>query len=318
MDWLPLKLNSIDYDRHLRPVRRVANRLRLHTRTGTWAIEIQAANGFFAQLTWCVFLLAYCEERKRKPSIHLTSPLYSNVPGHDWFHDFFEETSTTIPSGLFRAPKYLRPLRITHICETDAYKFDGTLTIEQAHRLFTTHFQVKEKIQSYVDDFVSREFCGDGVVGLHFRGTDKKSEAEPVDWPRCFRSVVKLAESRPELSKVFVSSDDAKFIKWFAKEAAGSLSVIVHSDEERSWDGEPVHYNPLGNKYQKGFEALVNCLLLSRCTALIRTASFLSGWCSIFNPALPITLLNEPLKHAAHWFPDSECLKRSDNRYRIP
>jgi hypothetical protein len=317
MNLLLRKVKSVAYDPRLRPVWRVVNGLRLHGGTGTWAFELQAANGFFAQLTWCVYLLAYCEEQKRKPSIHLTSPMYSDLPNHDWFHDFFEETDTVVPCGVLRTPKRLRPLRITHIQETDADKFARTMTLEQAHRLFTTHFRVKAKIQSYVDDFVSREFAGDGVIGLHFRGTDKRWEAEPVDWPRCLRSVMKLAGDRTELRKVFIASDDPRFIEWFANEAASSLSVIVHPDEERSCDGQPVHYNPLGNKYQKGFEALVNCLLLSRCTALIRTASFLSAWSSVFNPALPITLLNEPLE-SAHWFPDSECLKRSDNRYRIP
>lgn len=243
--------------------------------------------------------------------------MYSDLPDHDWFHDFFEDADTVAPSRVIRSSKRLRPLRINHIQETDADKFSLTMTLEEAHRLFTTHFRVKTKIQSHVDDFVAREFAGDGVIGLHFRGTDKRGEAEPVDWPRCFRSVVKLAEDRPELRKVFVASDDAPFIEWFAKEATGSFAVIVHPDKERSRTGEAVHDNPLGNKYQKGFEALVNCMVLSRCTALIRTASFLSAWCSILNPELPITLLNEPYENML-WFPDSECLKRSDNRYRIP
>jgi Nodulation protein Z (NodZ) len=317
MSWLPMKLESFAHDPRFRPLWRVVNEFRLQGRAGKWPIELDANNGFFAQLNWCVYLLAYCEEQKRVPALRLTSWMYSDLPNHDWFHDYFEDVYTAASSAVLRNPQRLRPLRITHIQETDAAKFASTMSIREAHRLFTTHFRIRANIQSYVDDFVSREFAGDGVIGLHFRGTDKKSEAEPVEWPRCFRSVMKLAEDRPELKKVFISSDDAKFIEWFAKQADGTLSVIAHSDKERSWDGQPIHYNPQGNKYQKGFEALVNCLLLSRCTALIRTASFLSGWSSIFNPSLPITLLNEPIESKL-WFPDSECIKRSDNRYRLP
>lgn len=317
MNWLPMKLESFAHDPRLRSIWRVVNGFRLRGTSGRWTVELDANNGFFAQLNWCVYLLAYCEEQKRLPSLRLTSWMYSDIPNHDWFHDYFEDVNTVASSAVLRNPRRLRPLRITHIQETDAAKFASTMTIADAHRLFTTYFRVKANIQSYVDDFVSREFAADGVIGLHFRGTDKKSEAEPVEWPRCFRSVLKLAEDRPELKRVFISSDDAKFIEWFAKQAAGTLLVIAHSDKERSWDGQPIHYNPAGNKYQKGFEALVNCLLLSRCTALIRTASFLSGWSSIFNPSLPITLLNEPIESKL-WFPDSECIKRSDNRYRLP
>jgi hypothetical protein len=312
------RLKSLAYEPRLRPVWRLINGWRLQGKTGEWSIDLHASNGFFAQLTWCVYLLAYCEEQKRKPVIRLKGWVYADAPNHDWFHDFFEETGTLASSGERLDPQGLKPLRITHIQETDADKFSLTMTLEEAHRLFTTHFQVKAKIQSYVDDFVAREFAGDGVIGLHYRGgADKKSEAESVDWPRCFRSVMKLAEDRPELRKVFVASDDTRFIQWFAKEAAGRLSVIVHPDTERIRDGKSVLYSPLGgDKYQKGFEALVNCLILSRCNALIRTASFLSSWCSIFNPTLPITLLNEPYESTL-WFPDTECVKRSDNRYRV-
>jgi hypothetical protein len=48
--------------------------------------------------------------------------------------------------------------------------------------------------------------------------------------------------------------------------------------------------------YRKGEEALINCLLLSRCCALIRTTSFLSAWASIFNPALPIVFAERTIR----------------------
>lgn len=117
------------------------------------------------------------------------------------------------------------------------------------------------------------------------------------------------------MKKLFISSDDPAFVDWFAKAADGKLAVVIHPDEERSRNGLAIHYDPSGNKYRKGFEALVNCLLLSRCNALLRTSSFLSAWSSIFRPELPVTLLNEPYANAC-WFPDNELLKRSDNRYR--
>lgn len=73
---------------------------------------------------------------------------------------------------------------------------------------------------------------------------------------------------------------------------------------------QPIHLNLAGDRNRKGFEALVNCLLLSRCDALIRSASFLSGWSNVFNPALPVIMLNRPFD-AALWFPDREVLKRA-------
>ena len=296
--------------------RRMLNELRLNQRSDRLAIEIHSDLGFFAQLNWCLYILAYCEQQCLSPRIRLTGASYAECSGQDWFHEFFEEN----PGDRTRnnAPGRVHPksLKIHHIQETSfATRYAASMTIEWAHRLFHAYYRIHPAVASHVDHFVDREFAGDDVIGLHFRGTDKKMEAKPVDWSRCFLSATKFAAHHPSVKKVFVSSDDGAFIDWFAREAQGTFSVIVHPDEERSRDARPVHTNPVGSGHRKGFEALVNCLLLSRCTALIRTASFLSGWSSVFNPLLPITLLNEPYLHV-RWFPDRELLTRSDNRYR--
>ncbi len=291
---------------------RVMNELRLNRQFDALAVEINASLGFFAQLNWCLYILAYCEQHDLHPSLRLTGTQYSDIPNHDWLHDFFEDALEPASKSGVRTSS----LSIRHIHETRfAAQYAPSMTIEWAHRLITTYYRVKPDIESYVTEFATREFGEGGAIGLHFRGTDKRLEAEPVDWASCFRAVTKLAADQPHVRKVFVSSDDPQFIEWFTRQAAGTFSVIVHPDEERSRDAQAIHTNPAGSGHRKGFEALVNCLLLSRCTALIRTASFLSGWSSIFNPLLRITLLNEPYAHV-RWFPDRELLHRSDNRYR--
>jgi hypothetical protein len=300
-----------------RPLKRFLNAWTLRAQKVSLDIEICATNGFFAQLNWCLYVLAYCDKRKLLPRIRLTGPGYSNRPEHDWFHDFFVETDKFASAAEDSSQRLRKSLRITHIEETSfAQAFGPSMTIEEGHRLFSTVYRVNDMIESYVDRFIESEFGSDGsVIGLHFRGTDKWNEAERVDWCRCFRSVVKLAADHPETRKVFVSSDDPAFVEWFGREARGTLSVIVHPDEERSRNGQPVHTNSAGDHNRKGFEALVNCLLLSRCCALIRTASFLSGWSSVFNPKLSFTLLNEPRANTC-WFPDRELVRRSETRYR--
>lgn len=291
---------------------RVINELRLNKRSDTLAVEIDASLGFFAQLNWCLYILAYCEQHDLRPRIKLTGTQYSDLPNYDWFHDFFKEKTEPGSTHGVRTSS----LSIRHIRETRfADLYASSMTIEWAHRLFTTYFDIQPRVEAHVKEFARREFPDGGAIGLHFRGTDKRLEAEPVDWPRCFSAVTKLAADQPHLKKVFISSDDPQFIEWFTHQAAGTFSIIVHPDEERSRGAQAIHTNPAGSGHRKGFEAVVNCLLLSRCTALIRTASFLSGWSSIFNPRLPITLLNEPYAHV-RWFPDRELIHRSDNRYR--
>jgi Nodulation protein Z (NodZ) len=300
-------------------LRRVVNEFQLRREAKTLALEIDAKLGFFAQLNWCLYILAYCEERGLHPTIRLTGAQYSETPNRDWFHDFFDENHSR--EGAIDAPQETEASReitlsIRHINETSfADLYAPSMTIELAHQLFTKHYRIKDRVKAYVDDFIARELSNRAAVGLHFRGTDKRYEAQPVNWSRCFHSVVKYVSDHPEVRTVFLSSDDPHFINWFSHEARGTVSVVTHPDEERSRDARPVHVNRSGNGHRKGFEALVNCLLLSRCAALIRTASFLSGWSSVFNPRLPVTLLNEPYAQTS-WFPDRELIGRSDNRYR--
>lgn len=303
----------------LHALKRVVNELRLRRGAGTLAVEIDARLGFFAQLNWCLYILAYCSEHGLHPRIRLTGAQYGNGHNRDWFHEFFDEKEATSRADVSQASTAEGSeiaLSIGHINETAfAALYAPSMSIEQAHRLFTAHYAIKPHIENHVSQFIAKEMSNGATVGLHFRGTDKSSEARPVDWSHCFQSVVKYAADHPEVKQVFLSSDDPHFVDWFVQEARGTLAVVSHPDEERSRDAQPVHASATGNGYQKGFEALVNCLLLSRCAALIRTASFLSGWSSVFNPRLPITLLNEPYGRT-NWFPDRELIRRSDNRYR--
>jgi len=300
-------------------LQRALNEFRISRESNTLDVEIDARLGFFAQLNWCLYILAYCEDHRLHPRIRLIGAQYAATPNRDWFHDFFDEREANERASLSRgAPNNSKGagLSIQHINETSfASSYASSMTIERAHQLFTMRYSIKPHIETYVNDFVAQEMSSGATIGVHYRGTDKKAEAEPVDRSRCLQSVIHYASDHPEVKRVFLSSDDRGFIDWFSEEAKGTLSVISHPDEERSSDALPVHTNPRGDGYRKGFEALVNCLLLSRCVALIRTASFLSGWSSVFNPRLPITLLNEPYAHTC-WFPDRELIRQSNNRYR--
>jgi hypothetical protein len=102
-----------------------------------------------------------------------------------------------------------------------------------------------------------------------------------------------------------VSSDEESFVDFIEKEFRDRLAVVYHDDHERSTSQIAVHRSKSGDPFRKGEEAVVNCLLLSKCSALIKTASFLSGWSKLFNPDLPVQLLNPPFERQL-WFPDRE------------
>jgi Nodulation protein Z (NodZ) len=304
-------LDRIIQNPRLRPLHRAAYRLLAWRQRDTFAIDIDTSDiGFFGQLNWCLYSFAHCEAAGLRPSVRLVGHSYSNLAKHDWLHDYFEDVTAL---GNERAG---RRMRITHIEQTDLGNYSAGITLERANGLLRRYLRVRPSIQRYVDDFVAKHFAAGATLGAHYRGTDKSMEATPVPW-ESYAAAAERYAARDCLKVIFVASDDPGFSVWMAQRFAGRFEVVAHDDQERSDGSLPIHRTPTGDRQLKGFEALVNCLLLSRCDALIRSASFLSGWSSVFNPALPVTMLNKPFESKL-WFPDREVVKRSDESLLSP
>jgi hypothetical protein len=94
------------------------------------------------------------------------------------------------------------------------------------------------------------------------------------------------------LKAVFVASDEQQFHDYVAG-SVKAVPVFAYNDHFRLQPGDELRYQPgyelpphriSGGEYEKGEDALINALLVSRCSTLIRTTSFLSAFVSIFNP----------------------------------
>ncbi|MCB1124766.1 MAG: hypothetical protein KJT03_24645, partial [Verrucomicrobiae bacterium] len=83
---------------------------------------------------------------------------------------------------------------------------------------------------------------------------------------------------------LFVATDEEAFISHLKER--GDIG-ISYTHSLRSADNKPVHFSE-GHRsnYQLGFEALLDCLLLSRCDFLLRTESNLSKVSEFFNPSI--------------------------------
>lgn len=281
--------------------------LRQKLNKGVYAVNIYGTNGFFAQLAWCISILAHCEQKGLIPAIQLTGPLYSTEKGEDWFANYFE-------TKLSVAAQNIRYTHITHITELGIPDYNATMTIENAHDLFNRYFSVKQEIANYINAFIDENMLGKNVLGIHYRGTDKSIEAPPVTPEYVLATLTNYLAAHPHINALFIASDEEAFIEWI-KQRVKQVEIICHADIERSKDGIATHIRPLyGDNYIKGKEALVNSVLLSKCQVLIRTASYLSAWSSVFNPSLPVIMLNKPLDTALR-FPDADIIGRSLNSY---
>lgn len=167
-----------------------------------------------------------------------------------------------------------------------------------AHDLISRHVRLRPHLACKVDAFVAEHFAGVFPIGVHYRGTDKHEEAPPVDYAEVAAAVrTAAAGAGAELWRVFVATDDQRFLDFMIQHFPDQL---LYRPMFRSRDGRPIDVTNDDTNYQKGFDAVVDCLLLSRTSTLIRTASNLSLCSAFFNPAIPEVVLNQ-----AYYSPES-------------
>jgi len=162
---------------------------------------------------------------------------------------------------------------------------------KKAHSLIQKYIHIKPHILEKIDQFTQLELDGLFVFGIHYRGTDKVSEAPRISYEEVLvpleREIRKL---RGADYKIFVATDEALFLEFILSKYP---NVCYYEQVKRSYDNTPLH---LGKQtpYKSGEEALIDCILLSKADVLIRTASSLSLWSTYFNPSQRVINLSYP------------------------
>ena len=156
---------------------------------------------------------------------------------------------------------------------------------ERVAELVKKYIHVKPPIISKVKGFI-KKFSSPFVIGIHYRGTDKILEVRKVPYPYIYDKINEIISTLDSDFQVFVATDEQAFLDDISQIYPGK---ILATEAYRSLNGLPVHYGNNLNQYKKGEQALVDCLILSKCHLLIRTPSTtLSLASSYFNPDLPV------------------------------
>jgi hypothetical protein len=195
-------------------------------------------------------------------------------------------------------------LKINKIGELGFDKhYNDILNIRYSNYQSNKYIFIKKDLKDEVDEFFSRYMRDKVVLGVHYRGTDKLNEAPAITYDRVVRNINYYLDQFPETETVFVSSDETNFIN-FISNSSIKCHVVYRDDTFRSSDDSSIHHSDQ-SKYSIQHDALVNCLILSRCNALMKTASILSSISKLINPDLPLVMLNKPYKHCT-WFPERD------------
>jgi hypothetical protein len=280
--------------------------LRQRSKNGFYAIDFDSDwNGFGSRVIKTLEILLYCEKAGLRPAIRFN---YREKDAKDkaYFREvfFYKNLSEEEESKL----------RFTKIWDNDelGWKVDYNkeLKLSFAKTLFDKYAGIQPDILAEVAHFKEQWFKGEKALGVHYRGTDKAGEAPLVQRDNLLKAIQEELDKRKDLKRIFLSTDDAAIIH-FLKNAGLTLPLIYRQDTVRSTDGEQFHRKRESPKTLVNRDAIVNCLLLSECGFLLKTASILSELSVVFNPQIGVRILNKPHSDNLTWWPLKEIMENA-------
>ena len=272
--------------------------LKNRSKSGYYAIDINSTGiGLGARIVNVLEILLFCDTKGLFPLIKFNYKEKNNTK--DYFKELFYYKNELPDDG-----SKIKYTAIYDTSDLDWKDFDKKLRLDMAKGLFAKYFGFNQNIVEEVDAYVNQWFTGKQVLGIHYRGTDKSTESKEVSFEELLNAVRKLLAENPALDLIFMSSDDVNVIH-FLMNSNLSIPVICREDAVRSETGDQFHLKQEISKTTINRDAIVNCLILSRCNHLLKTASLLSDCSVIFNPDLKVSVINAPYEHVT-WWPTSE------------
>lgn len=188
---------------------------------------------------------------------------------------------------------YFEPISLGHSEEAQVYTFNSIDCSNIEHRntrlenfaLIQKYIRLKPHILQKEKDFFDNNFNHYYVIGVHYRGTDKESEAPRISY-ETIASVIQehIGSLKEDNWKIFIATDEIAFLDYVAKLFPGR---VCYNEAFRSENKTPIHMS-YSDIYRGGEEAILDCLLLSKSNILIRTSSNLSLVSSYFNPQISV------------------------------
>lgn len=186
---------------------------------------------------------------------------------------------------------------------------NSMLSMLNSRKLINKYIVFNGNVVSEVDVFCNNHFAGYNVLGVHYRGTDKILEADFLPYSDVINAIKRELLILPiQIDRIFVSSDEYGFIENL--KSSFDIPVIYRDDYVRSVDGTYFHRGISDlDTFQIHEDAMINMLLLSKCSFLLKSVSCLSDCSMIFNSDLKMKYLNQPMQHMINYWPTRELLK---------
>jgi predicted RNase H-related nuclease YkuK (DUF458 family) len=237
--------------------------------------------GFFAVVSAALGMLEEFEQKKCSGvKIDLVGGLYhESHMGSSWWHYYFQPLEVGKNMGHSNDRPDIGAYAGYTLCK---------MSRKRGYFLIRKYIKIRPYVQRLVDNFYNKNLTNAFLIGVHYRGTDKSSEAARTEYDQVFKALenkIKSLNGKPY--KIFVATDEQNFIN----AVKSKFGNIYYTNAIRSTNGAPVHYNN-SSHFKHGLECLIDALLLARCNTLIRTASNVSNIVSMLNPTLEVINLS--------------------------
>ena len=251
-------------------------------------IEGSAVSGLFSEFAAVLGSLEHYEKWKKiyaglRVDFTTRGLYYEPAFGSNWWEYYFEPVSVGSDANAVT--------RVVSEFQHDAFAYGITrLSRQRGFALIDRYIRPKRHIREKIDAYVRENFGDAFVIGVHYRGTDKWADAPRVANDEIGAAIQHVARSVVDgRYKVFVATDERAFIDYMTGLCPHGL---LYREMFRSVDGRPIDVVNEDGNHKKGEDAVIDCLLLSRCHHLIRTSSNLSLCSMLFNSKVPEISLN--------------------------
>ncbi len=249
--------------------------------------------GLFGQVFgWMLEILPHLEQYKLRPAWEIRTKHYGEPPEFNIFPGVIE---TAYPPDAEPTGE----LSLEELKQLHGTSYGGDF--HEAHRCWNAFFRFPQEVTARLEAFCREQFAGETVLGVHFRGTDKNTalwETNPVSHEAFLAAVDDFLGGHPEVTKVFVATDDARFLEAIARRRP----VLAHT-QQRSEDGGSVWNGHAGSRnVAMARDAVLDCLTLSRCRFVLKGMSALSAFAKVMNPGLEAYRISACKRD---WFPEA-------------
>lgn len=221
-------------------------------------------------------------------------PYFEAERGPNAWDYFFEQSAFEFAQARPRLPLWL-PYRPG---AEDFDPYSGLSVRASAGRALHAWCRPRPEISDEVTAFAAAHFKAGKTLGVHVRFTDAAAGREnrkTVDIDTYFAEANRWLDNAAD-GVIFLAADDQRVVEAFAARYPGRT---VHQECLRSTDGTSIHghYDAgvAGSPYRKGYEVLVDALLLARCDHIVRTHSRVTCFTLCWNLALTYTDLEKTI-----------------------